>query len=742
MIMDAIARSGLSQTQIRERLTAAGYDASLADPFFGNAQRGAAEASTAQFGEALSRLGLLGATNTELSDDESDGVKRENTRLSTGRADEVFGRSFFQNVGTSFDPSTSGPVDPGYRLGAGDRLQFVTTGAVEVAYALEVQRDGTVIVPVVGQVSVAGLTLDAARSLLRQRSARVYAALTINEASLDVTLLRFRSNQVFVIGEVERPGAYQVSALGTAFHALARAGGPTVRGSFRSVVLRRGGAVLRTIDLYHYLVDGDASDDVRLEHGDVLFVPPANRLVRLDGAVRRPGRFELLDGERFSSLLKFAGGALAVAAPARVQLDRVLTAEERTPGRERVVIDLRTNGILASIDTMVLRDDDAFAIPRIGDLRRNTITLTGSVYQPGQYEWSRGLTVRQLVGRADGLRPWAQRDRITVRRRNLVSNELVTLTVDLTSDSADASLEEYDEVTVFDGRALSWRSVINVTGAVGRPTQLEWGSPMTLQNALDFAGGLRRDAQRVDVVRRGTSPLKRDTLSLTLSVTLSGEPFIPPSIGALPLNRDDEIYVRTAPWLRAPRRVRLTGEFEYSGIYVLSSEGERLSELMRRAGRLSFTADTSSFQVRRAGSSLTVDLRRALDGRRPDDIVLEDGDQLVVSRTREVVAVQGAVLREGLTLARRNEKLKSFLQQAGGMMPTADRSRVVVEAPSGKRTVHRLTWRSWDNPIVQPGSVIIVPFKPEGRASDRLSTSLQVVSAFTSLIIAAAVALR
>ena len=289
-IANAIRQSGLTTQQIRSRLQQAGLDPAMMDPFVGGSSgMPGAPGDTAPQGffTALQSLGLAGSLGERLTPgtglDAMTAALAQNPLISrtmditlpTGHlagagAYEVFGKSLFVTQSSLFDPVTSGPVDPSYRIGAGDQLQIVLTGEVEAAYQVEVRRDGTFILPQVGQLSLAGLTVEGARGVFKQRATRVYSGIASGRTSVDMSIAQIRSITVFVAGEVEAPGGYQVSAVGSVFHALMRAGGPTVRGTFRNIEVRRGGKLLRTVDLYDYLANGNADSDLRVEQGDII----------------------------------------------------------------------------------------------------------------------------------------------------------------------------------------------------------------------------------------------------------------------------------------------------------------------------------------------------------------------------------------------------------------------------------------------------------------------------------------
>ncbi|MEA3244972.1 MAG: SLBB domain-containing protein, partial [Gemmatimonadota bacterium] len=531
-IAEALRNSGMSLGQVRERLRAAGYDTTLADPFFasgrpsapssaaGQPGTAAAGLGSSEFASALQALGMLSAVGAENA--AADTLRRVATASPPERTARVFGKDIFNRSATVFDPITSGPVDPAYRLGVGDQVQVVVTGQVELAYALELRRDGTVIVPQVGQIALAGLTLDGARGLLRERMGRSYSGLNTGEARLDLSISRIRSNAVFVIGEVEVPGAYQVNALATVFHAIARAGGPTDRGSFRNVEVRRGNRVIERLDLYEYLLRGDASGDIRLEQGDVIFVPLNTRAVSVTGQVRRPRVFELRENEGFSDLLRFAGGLTPEAATERIQIDRILPPSQRAPGVERVKVDVEVKGSLDSLARVPLLDGDVVEVFGIGPTRRNVVDIAGQVWAPGQYQWKPGKTLGQLVDEAQGLMPWALADRIKVVRQQPLTGGTTVQNVDASRAAGRAyRLEEFDAVEVLDARLAYASGIISVQGAVNLAGTRQYSEGETLRDAIERSGGVREDAQVVELYRRRVGPTYSDTTSERFTYRLS-----------------------------------------------------------------------------------------------------------------------------------------------------------------------------------------------------------------------------
>ncbi|MGE5802699.1 MAG: polysaccharide biosynthesis/export family protein, partial [Gemmatimonadota bacterium] len=273
-VRSRIAQSGLTPDQIRARLTASGYPSTLLDQYLGGGGgatvTGAAGTPSAAELAAIQALGLPPVGNQLLPPDT--GL----VRAAAGAPSEVFGVEVFRRTTTQFLPLLSGPVPPDYRLGPGDNLVLILTGDVELTYSLPITREGFILIPQVGQVHVANLTLEQLRDVLYSRLGRVYSGVrrTANATTrFDVTVANVRANQVYVVGEVAQPGAYQISSLGTVFTGLYAAGGVTELARLRGVEVQRGGRTIATLDLYDYLLRGDTRSDIRLETGDVIFVP-------------------------------------------------------------------------------------------------------------------------------------------------------------------------------------------------------------------------------------------------------------------------------------------------------------------------------------------------------------------------------------------------------------------------------------------------------------------------------------
>lgn len=753
-IADAIRNSGLTEAQVRARLQAAGFDPRLADPYFQGGIPGslapAANPSAVVdvgFADALKALGIVDTVANE-----GTGTRRSETDATHARTNEslsvlnplelrLFGKALFTGETTAFDAVSAGPVDASYRLGIGDQLQLIITGDMESATSVEVRRDGTIFVPQIGQIPVAGLTLEAARTSVKQRAARVFSVISEGAARVDLTVSRVRTNQVFVVGEVERPGSYQVNALATVFRALNSAGGPTLRGTFRNVEVRRAGTVVARVDIYDYLLRGDASNDVRTEQGDIIFVGLSNRLVALRGAVRRPGVYELREGESLSRLIEFGGGLLPTAATDRVQIDRVLPPAERAPGKERALIDIPFHGGPGSLDTLRLYDSDVVSVFTVGDIRRNRVVLEGEVFEPGMYEWTPGLTLGSLISKAKGFLPWALADRIKIERQIPHTGRSELFSISASDSSLDkVALAEYDNITVLDARRAFPVGTISIAGAVVTPGDRQYVEKMTLKDFVDLSGGFKPEAAVVELARRKLGSRYSDTAAVvhTFQVLPGGR--LDTEAASVVLEPDDRVNVRDFPGFRiSPRRVTLIGLFTYPGSYVLRSDAEKVSDVVRRAGGLLPSAYTAGARLIRDGRPVAIDLGKALKRDRAHDIHLSQGDRLEVGADPSVVYVAGAVERQVIVPFHRGWKVGDYISAAGGFSADAEKGNIVIEYPSGEILSRRKYFlRPTGDPPIISGSTITVGQKTEGKGlstGDVLTRTVQVVTTLVSLVI-------
>src|SRR5688500_606390 len=740
-----LAGSGMTPDQVRARLRAEGYPEHMLDAYLtGGSGAGAGEVPGGSVFSAVAALNLPADSTGAIERQWLQNRVALDTALVTeaptdtsGRT--IYGLSMFRQKTSMFDPSAAGPVDESYVLGPGDQLVLILTGDVELAHSLEVTREGFVVIPQVGQLHVANLTLGQLDALLATRLSRAFGTVGKGPGAgtrYSVSVSRLHLNQVFVVGEATMPGSYQVSSAGTALSALYAAGGPSSNGSMRRIEVRRSGRTVDAMDVYDYLLRGDASHDVRLRTGDIVFVPVHGPRVRVVGEVARPGTYEVKEQESLTDVIKSAGGFKAEAAQRRVMVERILPPGQRAAdGRDRVVIDVPAER-LASADGAAFRTEpgDVVRVFAVTDAVRDRIAVTGSVWAPGPQGFKPGMRLSEALRNAGGVRPDAMMDNVLVTRLMPDSTRRqlrATLTDRAGGVLNDITLEENDEVQVFAGSQMREERYIATGGAVRHPGRFPYRLGMTLRDLVLLAGGASESAYgQAEIARMPDPGSDRSVTARTFRVPvttkdapMSGTPRPGGAEGQVPaptadaeivLQPHDNVLILRRPDWSTPRTVMLYGEVQFPGRYTLTSRDERVSDLLKRAGGLTPEAYAAGLVFYRAENRIGrvgIDLPRVLKDRsHRDNMLLTNGDSLYVPRYSAMVDVRGAVNSPIAVAYHPGKKLDYYIRAAGGGSSKADVGRAYVTQSSGKvESTKRRRMAPDDVPAPGAGSVVYVP---------------------------------
>ena len=408
----------------------------------------------------------------------------------------VFGRDVFNGRALTFEPNENMATPKNYCLGPGDEVIIDIWGTNEATIRQEISPEGNIMVSQIGPVYLNGLTIAEAGDKIRGVLARKYAGVSGEnpESQVRVTLGQIRSIQINVMGEVMVPGTYRLSSFSTVFHALYRAGGISNIGSLRNIRVMRGGKQVAAVDVYDYILKGKLDDDIRLEEGDVIIVPPYDMLVDIEGNVKRPMYYEMKQGETMATLIHYAGG---FAGDAYTEEVRVI----RRTGRENRLFSVQEPDYAG----WKLEDGDAVTVGAILDRFANRVEIRGSVYRPGMYELGGTLnTVKDLVARANGLTGDAFQNRVLLtREREDLTHEVIAIDLAalLAGRVPDIPLQREDVLVIPSIHELEAKGAFTVSGEVTRPGIYPYVENTTLEDLLVQAGGLLESASAVNLVR-------------------------------------------------------------------------------------------------------------------------------------------------------------------------------------------------------------------------------------------------
>ncbi|WP_438821593.1 SLBB domain-containing protein [Larkinella terrae] len=635
-------------------------------------------------------------------------------RRDTIRRPNIFGASLFKGTSLTFEPNLRIATPRNYVVGPDDELVVEIYGNSTESFRLRVSPEGSVRMLNLAPIFVSGLTIEQAEQRIVGRLRQAYQGLNRPNSGTyaSVTLGNIRSIRVTMVGEVVMPGTYTLSSLSTAFNALYLAGGPNPEtGSFRDIQVIRNNRIIRTIDLYDYLLRADKKDDIRLLDQDVIRVNDYGVRVEMVGQVKRPAIYEVKTGETLKNVLSFAGGFTDRAYTFS------LTLRRNTPRELR--ISTITQEQLA---TFVPQSGDKYTIGEILNRYENRVQVTGAVMRPGDYALGDDITsVRSLIKRAEGLRKDAFLNRATLyRERDNTDLEAIPFDVGqlMRNETEDIPLLRQDSVHIYSVRDLREPYFVSIEGAVNRPDTIPYVTNLTVTDLIALSGGFQEGATptRIEVARR----IREDTTKMNGSETvqifqfsIDRELHLLPADARFLLKPFDVVYVRTSPRYELQRNVTVSGEVQHPGNYAIESRGERISDILKRVGGLKTGAFLPGARFSRRGTVIATDLGAIMDNPNVSgNLLLEVGDSLFIPRLTETVSIQGAVLNPSVVSFTTGFKFKDYITQAGGFTDNARQKRSYVVYANGlkDRTKRFLFFRKY--PKIEPGSRVIIPFEP------------------------------
>jgi len=716
-------------------------------------------------------------------------VTKKEATAEDEKKNKIFGHDIFNLKTMTFEPNENAATPENYKLGPGDQIVIDIWGYNEASMQRTISPEGKIIISQVGPVQLSGLTIKEASEKIRKALISKYASLGGENpnTSVSVTLSQIRTIQVNVMDGVVAPGTYRLSSFATVFTAIYRAGGVQEIGSLRAIKVIRGGKIVAMVDLYGYLFEGKSDSDINLQDGDVIIVPPYVNLVNVKGSIKRPMSYELKEGESLGTLIGYAGGFASNAYTEDIKVTR-------QTGKEREIFTVSKK----DIDAFKMADGDSVTVGATMERFSNMVEVKGYVFRPGKYELGGDIaTVKQLISKAGGLKEDAFKARAVITREK-DDLDTKTIAIDLGSilsgKNEDILLRKNDVLIVSGIHELEDMGTLTINGYVMEPGTFPYSENTTVEDLVLMAGGLLEGASmaRVDVARRvkdAQGLQTTDTLGLSYTFAIKDglavtgdKPFY--------LEPYDVVSIRRSPTFQVQKYVTISGEVAFPGEYVLLSEGETISDLVKRAGGLNNHAYSQAARLQRVmddndrfvnkaivkdaqkivGSegkkalaendddsidtkssrmdslstellvndtyNVAVNLEKALANPGSQyDVVLKDGDEIYVPEYVNTVRVIGEVMFPTAITYSKTKNVRAFVNSAGGFTENAKRSKTYVVYADG--SAHK---KGIGTSSIKPGCVIVVPAKKErtplstGEVLSLGSTTASMAAVIVSLI--------
>ena len=653
----------------------------------------------------------------------------------------------------TFEPNMNIATPQNYRLGPGDAVFIDIYGASQKTVQSTVSPDGTVTIEGFGPVQVSGMTVSQANAHLRSTLGSRYSS-----SQIRLTVGQTRTIMVNVMGEVKAPGTYTLSAFASVFHALYMAGGVNDLGTLRNIKVYRNSQLISTVDIYDYILNGKLTGNVRLAENDVIVVGPYDCLVNITGKVKRPMFYEMRRNESVGTLLKYAGGFTGDAYTKSVRL-------VRKTGREFSVYNVDE----FDMSSFHLADEDSVSVDSILPRFANMVEVKGAVFRPGMYQVGGNITtVRELLESCEGVTEEAFTAHAVMHRMK-EDRTLQVIAVDIDGimkgTVPDLALKPNDVLFIPTKQEMMEEQTITIHGEVQYPGVYKYAENETLEDFVLQAGGLKQTAStvKVDVARRVSNPKAFQTDSIiarTYSFALK-DGFVIDGEPGFTLMPFDEVYVRKSPGFNKQQNVVVEGEVMFSGTYTLERKNQRLSDIIKAAGGVNDRAYTKGARLERrftpeermrteallkmaktqSGSKDTIEVKKIDIGdvyyvgielnkalAQPgcdEDIVLREGDRLIVPQYTSTVKISGDVMYPNTVGYQKGKKAGYYIDQAGGWGNRAKKSHTFIIYMNGKvaRVAH--------NAKPEPGCEIFVPSKAE-RDPRMLAQTLSIASSVAS----------
>ncbi len=655
---------------------------------------------------------------------------------------ELYGHGFFRkNLLKLFDEEVKMRVPENYTLSVGDEVSIVIWGDDNYSRSFLIDDDGSIAPKLVGKISLRGLTFADAKSLLKKKFS---TAFDLRKSNFKVSLNYTRIISVNLVGELFNPGTYTFPALNSVYNALVAIEGPNNMGSVRNIFVKRNGETIKTFDLYKYLTDPNSKQDFFLEDNDYVVVPSAKNLVAIEGEVKRPFTYELIEEEGIMDLLNYCGGLKSSAHTKAIAVKRVENNEE-------ILLNVDYQSLKKEQGDFALQDGDSVFVYKLPDVLRNYVQVVGAVKIPGKYQLRKGERIADLLFRAEGVidEAYIERGYVFGRDENLKKKVNTFNVKDILANPNSKDnivLNDLDTIQILNKENFRQNFPVNISGAVHLPGEYVYADGLTLKDLLFYAGGLKQEAanNRIEISRvlnfqddagldeltdsGNSSRIVIDYVDVAfdLSLTDGSELF--------ELKPYDHIFVRTSPDFELQQNVKLQGEVKYPGKYSLVNKNERISSLIKRAGGLTdyaFIEGATLFREQDSIGHVILELNKINLNKRGQnlryDYILTDGDSLHIPKIKDFVSISGAVNFPGIdTLNQINvpwegyRSAKYYINKyAASFDGDAKKRSTLVTQANGKvqHTQNYVLFKKY--PVVEKGGNIFVDIKDRKKPENR-----------------------
>lgn len=676
------------------------------------------------------------------------------------KKNKIFGYDFFRNPNISFTPNLNMPTPENYIIGTGDELLVEVWGATENKTTQKVDNQGNINIDLVGKVRVGGLSFSQAKERIKSALRQIYSGISAPDGSYakiytGVSIANVRTVKVNIIGEVTAPGTYSLSALSTVLNALYACGGPSETGSFRNIKLIRNGKSVATFDIYEFLLTGSQEGNTNLNDQDVILVSPYENRVEVNGCVKREGIFEIKEGENLSDLARYFGGFKPNAYKDNLVVERITGAK------------LEVKEIpFATASNFLIKNGDKLTVHELSKVYHNRLSISGAVYQPGNYAFSEGVSVSDLIDRAAGILENAYVDRALLFRLNDgVDKEAINFSVrNILNKKENILLKPNDSIYIFYKDSIAENHSLRIEGAVKSPKKIPYMKGMKVEDLIVMADGFTEGADPTTIqISRQINDGNFNKISEIFNVSLS--PDLQVSSNSIELMPDDIVTVRLIKGYTQQQLVRIDGEVQFPGIYALETKQDRISNLISRAGGFSPYAYLKGATLLRKKTdvgekeqakqleqlkddglvtSITeekgeylvgINLEKIIkDGKLYQNLILKEGDVLIIPSEKQTIEVKGEVLLPSMVRYEKGKSAKAYINSSGGFTNNAKRNSVYVMYANGevRGTKNFLFFNSY--PKIESGAVIVVPEKPERKGLSATET-VSITTALTTLAI-------